>query len=405
VVRDTSGVEGIDQDNHTVRLSISPSQMTNCTYQDIQKSNKPIALRYKGSMAICAICNKGLNSTYVRIGSLGSFQKIGYSCLACDIHYDKKLYTDSQRMETYKTSPNWPSFSKQRMLRPGFDPGIVAMRGNVQIPSLDGFQEYLESSLKLEKATVRNRMVYARKYHSFLQTWNFSELANLSIEKRGHVMRALSLLSKYQGQYEKWQQVRSNYQLKWSNTDSLHSFRKITDENTDINKMIDWVRQSVKQFPRFANILIFNTLTGLRPTEAVESFNLLSSSCEDYLSKDGRRLEHFRFPSIFIRRTKKAFISIITKQIMNLVKECKYEDLNYSKIRLAFQRNNKKCNMSYCRKIFATFLRNEGIQSEMVDMLQGRIPNSIFVRHYYRPSLDKFDEISDKLDKLYKIIN
>ena len=90
----------------------------------LKKSNKPIALRYKGSMAICAICNKGLNSTYVRIGSLGSFQKIGYSCLACDIHYDKKLYTDSQRMETYKTSPNWPSFSKQRMLRPGFDPGF-----------------------------------------------------------------------------------------------------------------------------------------------------------------------------------------------------------------------------------------------------------------------------------------
>jgi intergrase/recombinase len=169
--------------------------------------------------------------------------------------------------------------------------------------------------------------------------------------------------------------------------------------------MIDWVRESVKQFPRFANILVFNTLTGLRPTEAVESFNLLSSSSKDYLSKDGKRLEHFRFPSIFIRRTKKAFISITNRQILDLIKKSKIEELNYSKIRLTFQRNNKKCNMSYCRKIFATFLRNEGIESEMIDMLQGRIPNSIFVRHYYRPSLAKFDEISDKLDKLYEIIN
>jgi len=129
VVRDTSGVEGIDQDNHTVRLSISPSQMTNCTYQDIQKSNKPIALRYKGSMAICAICNKGLNSTYVRIGSLGSFKKIGYPCLYCDIHYDKKLYTNSHKTEILKRNSDWASFSKQRMLRPGFEPGIVALRG------------------------------------------------------------------------------------------------------------------------------------------------------------------------------------------------------------------------------------------------------------------------------------
>jgi hypothetical protein len=303
-----------------------------------------------------------------------------------------------------KRNSNWPSFSKLRVLRPGFEPGIVALRGNVQIPFLDGFQEYLESTLKLEKATVRNRMVYAKKYHHLIQTWDLAELAKLSNEKRGHIMRALALLSKYQGQYEKWQQVRNNYQLKWSSTDSLKSFRKITDENTNIDKMINWVRMSIKEFPRFTNILIFNTLTGLRPTEAVESFNLLSASAKNYLSKDGKRLEHFRFPSIFIRRTKKAFVSIMNKEIMNLIEGPKYEELNYSKIRLTFQRNNKKCYMSYCRKIYATFLRNEGIESEVIDMLQGRVPNSIFVRHYYRPSLDNFDEIRDKLDKLYQII-
>ena len=294
---------------------------------------------------------------------------------------------------------------KERMLRPGFEPGIVALRGNVQIPSLDGFQKYLESSLKLEKATVRNRMVYARKYYNLLQTWNLSELAKLSNEKRGHIMRALSLFSKYQGQYEKWQQVRHNYQLRWSSTDSLKSFHNITDENTNIDKMMDWVKSSIKEFPRLTNILLFNTLTGLRPTESVESLNLFSTSAENYLSKDGKRLEHFRYPSIFIRRTKKAFISIINKEILYLLTESKYDELNYHKIRLTFQRNNKKCYMSYCRKIFATFLRNEGIEGEMIDMLQGRIPNSIFVRHYYRPSLDNFDEISEKLKKLYQLIN
>ena len=61
--------------------------------------------------------------------------------------------------------------------------------------------------------------------------------------------------------------------------------------------------------------------------------------------------------------------------------------------------------MSYCRKIFATYLRNEGIESEIIDMLQGRIPNSIFVRHYYRPSLNNFNDVSNKLDKLLEQIN
>ena len=44
-------------------------------------------------------------------------------------------------------------------------------------------------------------------------------------------------------------------------------------------------------------------------------------------------------------------------------------------------------NMNYCRKIFATFMRNNGIEQEVIDLLQGRIPKSVFVRHYYKPDL------------------
>jgi intergrase/recombinase len=44
-------------------------------------------------------------------------------------------------------------------------------------------------------------------------------------------------------------------------------------------------------------------------------------------------------------------------------------------------------NMAYCRKIFATYLRNQGIEPETIDLLQGRIPKSVFDRHYFRPDL------------------
>ena len=43
--------------------------------------------------------------------------------------------------------------------------------------------------------------------------------------------------------------------------------------------------------------------------------------------------------------------------------------------------------MNYGRKIFATYLRNKGIEPEIIDLLQGRIGSSVFVNHYYRPDI------------------
>ncbi len=53
--------------------------------------------------------------------------------------------------------------------------------------------------------------------------------------------------------------------------------------------------------------------------------------------------------------------------------------------------NNKT---KYLRKLYATTLRNKGIPSEVIDILQGRINSSIFLRFYYKPFLR---EIRDKV--------
>jgi intergrase/recombinase len=46
-------------------------------------------------------------------------------------------------------------------------------------------------------------------------------------------------------------------------------------------------------------------------------------------------------------------------------------------------------DMRYCRKIFASHLRQSaGIESKIVDLLQGRVPRTVFARHYFTPSLD-----------------
>ena len=169
--------------------------------------------------------------------------------------------------------------------------------------------------------------------------------------------------------------------------------------------MVEWVSNDISNHPRFTNIFMFNVLTGLRPAEAIESFNILQNPIQraEYFSKNEKILEHFRYPSIFLRRTKKAFISSVNKDILNHIDDKQTDDLNYDKIGLTFERNNQKFYMSYCRKIFATFLRDEGVESELIDLLQ-RIPNSIFVRYYYWPNMSKFDEIREKLTRLHGLI-
>jgi intergrase/recombinase len=246
---------------------------------------------------------------------------------------------------------------------------------------------------------------YAVQYNHVLASGNLIELFSYSDSKRRHIMKALAAYSKYIGEYEKWQQIRKNYQLKWSSgADSLAGFNNIIKENGDFDKMVNWIQIKRKEYPRFDGILLFNVLTGLRPQEAIDSFNLLlSHKRQEYLSEDMRLLQHFKFPDMFIRRTKKAYISLITKPILSLLENEK--QLTYDMIRLSIYRHHEQFNMAYCRKIFATFLRNEGIESEIIDLLQGRIPNSIFVRHYYRPQLETiYNRVAGKLDKLNDLI-
>jgi intergrase/recombinase len=56
--------------------------------------------------------------------------------------------------------------------------------------------------------------------------------------------------------------------------------------------------------------------------------------------------------------------------------------------------------MAYCRKIYASWLRQSGIESEIVDLLQGRIPKTVFARHYFTPSIDYRDRVIRALSKL-----
>jgi len=215
-------------------------------------------------------------------------------------------------------------------------------------------------------------------------------------------MKSLATLSKYLGCYDLWCDIRKRYQLKWSTYDSLHIFNSMVNSQQNYSSMINWLNDTCSKLPKsYSNILIYNTLTGLRPVEACNSISLIHKDLSNYLRNDMMILEHYKYPDIFIRRTKNAYISIITDSILEIAKQTAIH--SYNSIRMAIRKIDFDMHMAYCRKIFATHLRNDGIEQELIDLLQGRAPKSVFSRHYFRPDFNH-QRIRNSLQSLFNEI-
>jgi intergrase/recombinase len=212
-------------------------------------------------------------------------------------------------------------------------------------------------------------------------------------------MKSLATLSKYLGFYDQWKKIIQRYQLKWSNENNTEVFNDIIRNNGNTcNSMVKWLNDTYSKLAKhYGNILLYNTLTGLRPDEACKSIILLQRDRDNYLRKDLMILENFKYPDLFLRRTKKAYISIVTDSILELAKQS--AACGYNALRLAVKRKGLEMNMAFCRKIFATHLRNNGIGQEVIDLLQGRTPRSVFARHYYRPDFD-YDKVREIVSSL-----
>ena len=231
-----------------------------------------------------------------------------------------------------------------------------------------------------------------------------TDIQSISNDKRLQVMKSLAILSKFMGCYDKWKDIKDRYQLKWSNDNSVDTFKKIINEDNSFNNLLEWLKNTSSDISEtHRNILFYCTLTGLRAEEACQSIRLVKENIDNYLDKDKMMLKHFEFPDIFIRRTKHAYLTIANDLIIKIAIDS--GNYSYNAIRCHLKRKKIQMNMNYCRKIFATFMRNNGVQSEIVDLLQGRIPKSVFVRHYYLLTKDyNKNVISPLLYKLHEVV-
>ena len=255
---------------------------------------------------------------------------------------------------------------------------------------LDGFDAYLRKVLTSDK-DITYLAARAKKYYHVLADGNASELLAMTHDMQRQTMRALSHLAKFNGRYEAWQRIIKNHALHWRHTDDNFNFF----EKENINEMMVRIKAAIEILPKdCANTLVVDTLLGLRADEACKAIGLIKQGANDYYNKERGILEHYRYKDLFIRRSKKAYISLVDDDLLALVKQ---SSDSYHSIRSYLKRRKVPMPMRYCRKVFATYLRQHGVETEFIDLLQGRTPASIFGRHYYRPD---FDQQATKIRRL-----
>ncbi len=243
------------------------------------------------------------------------------------------------------------------------------------------FDEYLEKSFFLK--TRQDYRRYAHRFVGVLANGDASPLLAMSHDRRRHVMSSLSALSNFLGQKDRWKAIIARYGLRWS--DKSNNIDDITEMiYTDrFSEMLNELKKGFDVVPQeYSNYVKFDALTGLRPAEAIQSCNLLRNNGHEYLNSGLQVLEHFKFPAVFIRGKKRAYFSIVDAESLEIARNT--ASIEYEALRLQYKHRGLLFHMAFARKIFATWARRH-VDPEIVDLIEGRAPASVFAKHYYRP--------------------
>jgi intergrase/recombinase len=247
------------------------------------------------------------------------------------------------------------------------------------------FKNYLYNKYSKNWAYLCFR--YALKYHELIN--NLSELETFNNDKRNNVLKALIALAKYHGFYREFKERIKDFGIKWTHSSSIDSFLRIFSNNN--KNILVWYHKAIDILnDECSTYLKFQLMSGLRPREGINSFNLMRTRLDEYYNEEFGILEHFRFKDVFLRNTKNAFITIIPKSL--ITKIAKKNEVTYPMVQKKLQRNNMSVKISQLRDYYATFMVRHGLIKEEVDLLQGRISESIFVRHYWSPAIKELKQ-------------
>jgi intergrase/recombinase len=221
-----------------------------------------------------------------------------------------------------------------------------------------------------------------------------SKLAVIPTSNRSNVLKALVAFAKFNGNYESFTKSIKSNGIHWINKNGFDSFLRIMNNNhTDVT---EWHRKTQTVLSDNERLFLkFTLLSGIRKGESVRSFNRIielykQNRLNEYYDDKQQILKHYQYKDN-LRRTKNLYISIVPKELIDQVKESK--PISYHALRKHLNKNKLNIEIKPLRSMFATFLRNKAVMSEIIDLLQGRIESSsVFLQHYLKLDLSSLSD-------------
>ncbi|MEM3774744.1 MAG: integrase [Candidatus Bathyarchaeia archaeon] len=289
------------------------------------------------------------------------------------------------------------------MLRAGFEPASPARKcieGDFEAIDWKAFEIWLLQSHR--ERIAKDIVSYAKRYAHCLFQMDLSEVAILRKTLRHHVVSALSNLAKFLGVYEDYKRLLKCYGIDWTgkSVDDLVIERLVKVKNPE--EVWQWVKQVKAVRQDLSVFMDFIALTGLRLDEAVQSYNLIiklhrEGKLNQYYNEANECLEHYRFKEVFIRRTKKAFISFVPKTLVEKIC-CEVPLKSKYAVQKRLKDRGLPVRFSDIREAHNTILTRYLSQPE-IDFLVGRVSSNIFMSNYFNPKL-----IEDLKDRVFKAI-
>jgi hypothetical protein len=276
---------------------------------------------------------------------------------------------------------NSPENGMNNMGLPGFEPGSIEPKAPRNI-NWSEYKRYLLS--KYAKSYAVQLFEYSRKYYLLLNDVNSILLSKSTI--RNNVINSLTALSRFLGTYNSFMAEMKAHGIKRVRQDPVQAFTRIFNSNAHkgLGKWYQDALAVLKENPRL--YLRFMLLSGVRAMEGVKAFNLIvelgPKYTEEYYNCETRFLEHFKYPKLFLRRSKNIYVSAVPRKLLDEISMS--TRISYNALDKRLDRAGLPMRIKQLRSFYATKMREMGLLSEQIDLIQGRVGKSIFLQHYFK---------------------
>lgn len=294
--------------------------------------------------------------------------------------------------KTSNSNQNKSEWCGCRDLNPGHQRGSDPIQGSFRQKPIDwdAFRQALDQ--KNYHGNYASQVFnLALRFSKCFTSGDLSKITQLSPSMKAQAIKALSSLAKFQGCYEDYKKLVKNYGLTWTGRSADDLIIDRLNRTDDPEEIFRWIRDVKEATPAYSIFMDYIAATGLRLSEAINSYNLVNQLSADHLLTEKYYnvktgfLEHFRFREIFIRSCKKAFLSYVPLELLESIGKQDPINKNHLKNK-ALEKRHIPQRFGDVRELHASFV-TRWLRPEEIDLLHGRVTSNVFMVHYYNPKL------------------